>query len=161
MKIFSKTANGGRRVTNKYSNAAWACCLAFVQTGCTSKQPSHVPPLWQWPVLAVQSAIENEVYDVRRGKVKRYIAQNYTALMQELSPQVYFTDATHVQQLCELARIAKHKRASIFNELVQEQQVKHSQKNRATSPSANTPINAGGNAAHIEALTVTFMVHGN
>ncbi len=104
---------------------------------CTRNDPNHLGNPLTWPIQAVGTGISNTVYNNRRGKVSRFVKQNFAQIKIEIEKgggPVLF-------QSMDLARVAKLKRTKLIDELA-----------------SNPDLYSGSDT---EPLVVALMVHGD
>ncbi len=85
-------------------------CLAL--TGCTSA-PSHIPNPLVLPAAGLSTAIENGVYGARRKKVKRFVAQNWTAIQTDITKQ----GGAALTEAMDIAGVLSDKRPALIREV--------------------------------------------
>jgi len=88
--------------------------LLFV--GCSSKEASHLPSLWELPGAIIGSTIENSVYGYKRTKVKQYIITYYDVLRDEIKKG----NGIHLDALLKKANIDASSRMRVKKELRKE-----------------------------------------
>lgn len=124
--------------------------LVILMSGCTSKQASHVPPIWQWPVAAIGTAIDNSIYDRRRNQVKAHITQHYDALRDTiLNHTMWAALSPEFMATCDMARVNTVNCSKLHHELRQDRHLYFPEQESAITRTDT-----------IENLTIAFMVHG-
>jgi len=87
--------------------------LSFFILGCSSKDASHLPSVFELPGAIISSTIENTVYSHKRNKVKHYIVDHYDVLKREIKKG----EGSHIEVLLAKADIDKEKYSKIKKEL--------------------------------------------
>jgi len=59
--------------------------LSLFLLGCSSKDASHLPSLFELPGAIVSTTIENAAYNAKRNRVQHYVTVHYTLLREEVS----------------------------------------------------------------------------
>jgi hypothetical protein len=110
--------------------------IAGVVAGCSSNAPSHLPNPLLLPVYGTSSALDNASYNLRRGKVERFVAAHHAALLSEIAG----APGPYLGQAYTLARIPETERGVVTARLASD--LVHYETSQ-------------------EALIVALMVHGN
>jgi len=104
-------------------------------SGC-SQDANHLGNPLTWPVAALNSGLNNAVYNARRDRVSHYVSQNHS----HLTANIATGKGPYLDQAAALAYVRPARRAELLAALVSEQAL------YARDP---------------EALVVALMVHGD
>lgn len=105
-------------------------------TSCSSQEASHLPNPLLLPVYGTSSALDNASYNLRRGKVERFVATHHAALLSEIAG----SSGPYLGQAYTLAGVPETERGVV---------------------TARLASDLADYEASQEALIVALMVHGN
>ena len=88
--------------------ARFLACICLV-AGCATKEPSHVPNPLLLPVYGTTSALDNATYNLRRGKVERFVTAHHADLLTEIGG----TSGPYLGQAYTLAGVPETERGVV------------------------------------------------
>ena len=87
--------------------------LSLFLFGCSNKDASHLPSLFEIPGAVIGNTIENTAYSHKRNKIKQYIEHHYDVLKLDIQKG----EGLYLEELLAKADIDKEKYSKIKKEL--------------------------------------------